>query len=64
MKKIGLALALLAAVAVLLGVAGTSSAHRKPAPRPDNYVTTWDAVGSQAFTAAALSPPEGFVIFA
>jgi hypothetical protein len=64
MKKIGLALVLVAAVAVLLGVAGTSSAHRKPAAPPDTYVTSWDAVGSQAFIAAALSPPEGFVIFA
>jgi hypothetical protein len=64
MKKVGLALVLVGAVAVLLAVAGTSSAHRKPAAPPDTYVTGWDAVGSQAFTAAALSPPEGFVIFA
>ena len=64
MKKVGLALVLVAAVAVLLGVAGTGNAHRKPPPPPDTYVTSWDAVGSQAFTAAALSPPEGFVIFA
>jgi hypothetical protein len=64
MKKVGLALVLVAAAAVLLGVAGTSSAHREPAAPPDTYVTSGDAVGSQAFTAAALSPPEGFVIFA
>jgi hypothetical protein len=30
----------------------------------DTFVISWDAVGSQAFTAAALSPAEGHVIFA
>jgi len=56
MKKVGLALVLVAAVTLVLGAAGTSSAHRKPPAQPDTYVTTWDTVGSQAFTAAALSP--------
>jgi len=64
MKKVGLALVLVAAVTLVLGAAGTSSAHRKPPAQPDTYLTTWHTVGSQAFTAAALSPPEGFVIFA
>ena len=30
---------------------------------PDTYVAAWDAVGAQAFTAAALSPAEGHTIF-
>jgi hypothetical protein len=56
---------LLATVAVALGGAAvTTGAHAQPGSAPDTYVTYWDAVGSQAFTAAALTPPEGFVIFA
>ena len=31
---------------------------------PDTFVTAWDAIGTQAFTAAALSPAEGHTIFA
>ena len=31
---------------------------------PDTYVADWDAVGTQAFTAAALTPAEGHTIFA
>ena len=31
---------------------------------PDTFVADWDAVGTQAFTAAALSPAEGHTIFA
>ena len=31
---------------------------------PDTYVANWDAVGTQAFSAAALSPAEGHTIFA
>ena len=30
---------------------------------PDTYVAAWDAVGAQAFTAAAPSPAEGHTIF-
>jgi hypothetical protein len=41
-----------------------SRAHEQPASTPDTYVAYWDAVGNQAFTAAALTPPEGVVIFA
>jgi hypothetical protein len=59
-----IALTLLATAAVLLGATTPSSAHRHPAGPPDTYVTDWDAVGSQAFSAAALSPAEGHVIFA
>jgi len=31
---------------------------------PDTFVTDWDAIGTQAFTAAALTPAEGHTIFA
>ena len=31
---------------------------------PDTYVTNWDAVGTQAFSAAGLTPAEGHTIFA
>ena len=37
---------------------------RHPAGPPDTYVTDWDAVGIQAYAAAALSPAEGIPIFA
>ena len=40
---------------------GGGGGHNGP---PDTYVTDWDAVGSQAFTAAALTPAEGHTIFA
>ena len=30
---------------------------------PDTFVAAWDAVGTQAFSAAALSPAEGHTIF-
>jgi hypothetical protein len=39
------------------------SAQPQPAGPPDASVANWDAVGSQAFTAAALTPAEGHVIF-
>jgi hypothetical protein len=55
---------LTAAVVAFGGTAATSGAHAQTAPAPDTYVTFWDGVGSQAFTAAALAPSEGFVIFA
>jgi hypothetical protein len=34
------------------------------AAAPDTFVAAWDAVGTQAFSAAALGPPEGHTIFA
>jgi hypothetical protein len=46
------------------GAAATSNAQVQAAGPPDTYVAAWDAIGSQAFTAAALSPAEGHVIFA
>ena len=56
--------AMLAAAVVVLAVAATSSANQQTAGPPDTYVTAWDAIGTQAFTAAALTPAEGHVIFA
>jgi hypothetical protein len=57
------ALALLVTV-VALGGASAGNAKPQPAGPPDTYVTSWDAVGSQAFTAAGLTPAEGHPIFA
>jgi VCPO second helical-bundle domain len=58
-----IASALLAAVLVPVG-AKSSSAQGQPPGSPDTYVTSWDAVGTQAFSAAGLTPAEGHVIFA
>lgn len=44
------------------GVVQSGSASGEPAS-PDTYVAQWDDIGSKAFTAAALSPAEGHVIF-
>jgi len=60
-----IAAALFATLAVGVGgTAATSRAHAQPASAPDTYVTYWDGVANQAFTAAALSPPDGAVISA
>ena len=54
-------------VALVLG-ATTPVAAQPPSTTgdlgPDTFVTAWDAIGSQAFTAAALTPAEGHTIFA
>jgi hypothetical protein len=50
--------------AVALGASTTGNATSHRGAPPDTRVTDWDAVGTQAFTAAALSPAEGHVIFA
>ena len=55
--------ALLAVVLVLPGAATSSIAQGQSSGSPDTFVTDWDVVGTQAFTAAALSPAEGHVIF-
>jgi hypothetical protein len=56
---------LVAAFAIGLSVtAATAGGPAQPGTSPDTYVTYWDNVGSRAFTAAALAPPEGIVIFA
>jgi vanadium-dependent haloperoxidase-like protein len=64
MKARLITVALLTAAAIVLGGATKSSAHRPPAGPADTYVAAWDAIGSQAFSAAALTPAEGHVIFA
>ena len=63
-KPTFIAIALLVVVALVLGGAATSSANPPPTGPPDSYITSWDATGTQAFSAAALSPAEGHVIFA
>jgi len=60
-----IAIALLAAATLGLGgMAATTGANAQPGSTPDTYVTYWDTVGTQAFTASGLAAPEGFVIFA
>ncbi len=61
-RPIALALGLAALFA--LGGASASNAKQTPAGPPDTYITYWDNVGGQAFTAAALTPAEGHTIFA
>jgi hypothetical protein len=57
--------ALCAAIMVGLGgTAGTTGANAQPASEPDSYVTYWDNVANQAFTAAMTPPPDGSVISA
>ena len=60
----GSVLALLIAATVVLATSATGGARDRFTGEPDTYVASWDATGSQAFTAAALSPPEGHTIFA
>ena len=45
------------------GGGGQQAEHHRSGP-PDTFVADWDAVGTQAFSAAALSPAEGHTIFA
>jgi hypothetical protein len=55
---------LLASAVVVPAGAMSSAAQGRSGGPPDPFVTDWDVVGAQAFTAAALSPPEGHVVFA
>jgi hypothetical protein len=55
------ALAAGVAVSPVSQTAHASSANRSAT---DSYVSAWDALGNEAFTASALSPVEGHVIFA
>jgi hypothetical protein len=64
MRRRFIALAVFAAVLLALGGASASSAKPQPSGPPDTYVTSWDVVGTQAFSAAGLTPAEGHVIFA
>jgi hypothetical protein len=60
-----IAAALFATIAVGVGgTAATTGAHAQPASAPDTYVTYWDGIANQAFTAATLTPPDGAVISA
>ena len=59
-----LVLGLIVAAVVASGGAAKSGAHPQASGTPDTYVTSWDAVGTQAFTAAGLTPAEGHVILA
>ena len=54
------ALATTFAVTPASPTANESGRHRV---QTDTYVSAWDAVGERAFTAAALSPAEGHVLF-
>jgi hypothetical protein len=58
------AVALIAVVFAALGGVTASSARPHVMGPPDTYVAAWDATGQQAFTAAALTPAEGHVLFA
>ena len=64
MRRIRITVVGLLAALLVLGGTTTSSAHRESAGPPDTYVTNWDAVGTQAFSAAGLTPAEGHTIFA
>ena len=55
---------LLAVSVVAFDGTAAGSSELRPAGPPDVFVANWDAVGTQAFTAAALSPAEGHTIFA
>src|SRR5262245_4476391 len=58
-----IALALVAAVTALGGAAARSGSSNAAGP-PDTYVTSWDAVAAQAYTAGALTTPESLTILA
>jgi hypothetical protein len=63
MKRLAVAVDLVVSLAGLV-VASPAHGLSKPPGPPDTYVTAWDAIGTQAFGAAALSPAEGHTIFA
>jgi vanadium-dependent haloperoxidase-like protein len=63
-RRAGLGLVFLAAAVLALGGATASSAKPGATGTPDTHIAYWDGVGTQAFTAAALTPAEGHVIFA
>jgi hypothetical protein len=63
-KKLATIAIAVVSAGLILGGAATSSANPPPAGAPDTYITSWDTVGTQAFSAAALTPAEGHTIFA
>jgi hypothetical protein len=63
MKRLAVAVVLAVSLAGLVVASPARGSSEPPGP-PDTYVTAWDAIGTQAFSAAALSPAEGHTIFA
>jgi hypothetical protein len=59
-----LVLALIATGAAPFAAHQVSARQEVPSDPPDTFVAEWDAVGTQAFSAAGLSPAEGYPIFA
>jgi len=59
-----LVLALIATGAAPFAAHQVSARQQVPSVPPDTFVAEWDAVGTQAFSAAGLSPAEGYPIFA
>jgi hypothetical protein len=51
-------------IAVASGERHHGGRHHHHSGPPDTFVTDWDAIGTQAFSAAALTPAEGHTIFA
>jgi hypothetical protein len=66
MRRVWVMASALVAVATVGGVGETAASSGEPEPTgpPDSFVTDWDTTGTQAFSAAALSPAEGHTIFA
>ena len=64
MRKLGVIGAVVIATSIAgIGATATGGAATSSGP-PDTYVAAWDAVGTQAFSAAALGLTEGHTIFA
>lgn len=59
-----IAAAVVAAIAVGPATATSTATGRHSPADPDTYVTAWDAIGTQAVTAAGRTPPDGHVILA
>jgi hypothetical protein len=57
MRRVWFVALAVVAAAFAFGGAAKSSPHGPPAGPPDTYITSWDAVANQAFSAAALTPP-------
>jgi hypothetical protein len=57
-------LAVSAAGLAPVGAGEVTAGHPRPSESADTFVAEWDAVGTQAFSAAALSPAEGYPLFA
>jgi hypothetical protein len=62
-RILGFGVVLLLAVTVALATSAAGGARERFAGGPDGSVANWDAVGSTAYSAAALTPAEGHVIF-